>query len=222
MTTYNQIVSKVTNVMKFNTKDSRISKRFILKVLKDTLTQLLSQKWMDRTILNETNLYTNISCFEFEKQDVVKCPIVEFRRCDTLMKSKHPLPKLIFSRLGSSIKEIYSLDYNFKFTFVDKSQYAINKKRRYSLKDEVYVYLDSDMHLYIPDNEIYAVNLTVLTPNPEDVLNCEEKDLCKSNWEYEFKCPDKLLDVVFTQTLQVLGVNRQIRTEENPNNVEGI
>jgi len=223
MTTYKEIVSKVINTLKLNNKDEHISRRFVLKVLQDTTSQLISQKWMDRTILNETNLYSYIPCFEFKKIDTKDCPSIEFRLCKTLMKSKKPLPKLIFSRLGASIKEIVSLDGNYKFILVDESQYRRNKKRQYQIKDEVYIYIGSDMHLYIPDHEIYSVDLNVLTLKTEEISKCSScsDTKCKSNWDFEFKCPDKLLDTVFNQTLQVLGITRQIREDQNPNDVAG-
>lgn len=224
MATNREVVSKVINTLKLNNKDDRMSRRYILKLLRDTTTQLISQKWLDRTILSETNLYTTINCLEFKRIEVKECPSVEFRMCDILMKSKKPLPKLIFSRLGASIKQIVSLDSNFKFTLVDESQYRRNKKRQYKLKDEVYAYLGTDNHLYIPDQEIWSVDLTVLTAYTEDVeacSECSEKNKCRSYWDLEFIVSDKLLDVVFNQALRVLGLSRQIREDQNPNNVAG-
>lgn len=223
MTTYKEIVSKATNILKLNNKDSIISRRFILKVFKDVATTLISQKLLDRTITSETSLYTTIPCFEFKKIETKECGNIEFRYCKTLMKSKKPLPKLVFSRLGASVKEIVSLDGNYRFVFLDKGQYQINKNRKYSIKNEVYIYLDSDNHLYIPDNEIYTVDLTLLTLFPEDskkCSSCSEED-CSSIWNNEFKCPDKLLEVVFQQGMQLLTVNKQIREDENPNGIEG-
>lgn len=223
MPTYKEIVSKVVNTLKLNNRDERIPKRFILKVLKDSAIQLISQKWLDRTILSETNLYTFIPCFEFKKVDSKECPSVEFRFCKTLMKSKKPLPRLIFSRLGASIKSIVSLDGEYSFVFVDESQYRRNKKRQHKIKGEVYIYLGADRHLYIPDEEIYSLDLTILTPDPEDAEDCTacKEANCNSKWDYNFIISDKLADAVFNQTLQVLGLTRQIRDDQNPNGIEG-
>ena len=223
MATNREVVSKLVNVFKYNNKDDRKSRRFLLRILKDTATQLISQKWLDRTILSEANLYTTINCLEFKQITVKECPSVEFRMCDVLMKSVKPLPKLVFSRLGASIKQIVSLDGNFKFTLVDESQYRRNRKRQYKLKDEVYIYLGSDNHLYIPDQEIYSVDLTVLTVHPEDAQDCSEcnDEKCKSFWSFPFIVPDKLLDVVFDRALQVLGMSASVRADENPNNQIG-
>lgn len=218
-----EAVNKIINALKLNNRDEHVSKRFILKLLRDTSSFLLSQKMGERSLVAENNLYTTIPCFEFEKIDAVKCSNIEFRRCKTLMKSVKPLPKLIFSRLGASIKEIVSLDGDYRFVFLEKGQYQRNKRRQNSIEDEVYVYLDSDMHLYIPDRQIFTVDLTVLTPNTEEVKNCSScsDNNCKSNWEEEFVCSDKLESSVFNQVLQILGVSRGVKSDENPNNLTG-
>ena len=225
MPTKIEMVSKVMNLLKLNNRDEHVSRRFVLKLLEDSALFLISQKYGERSILAEMNLYSYIPCFEFEKVESKKCDVAEFRLCNTLMKSKKPLPKLVFSRLGSSIRDIVSLDGNFRFTFVDEVQYRRNKKRQHSLKNEVYIYLGADNHLYIPDHEIFSVDLTVLTTKPEDVDECsscsDEKNKCKNKFLTEFICPDKLLETVFSQTLQTLGLSRQIRSDENPNNIAG-
>jgi hypothetical protein len=218
-----EAVSEVMNTLRLNNKDEHRSRRFILSLLEKNALFLISQKFAERSILAEANLYSYIPCFEFEKIESKKCDVAEFRLCNTLMKSKKPLPKLVFSRLGSSIRDIVSLDGNFKFTFVDEVQYRRNKKRQYSLKNEVYIYLGADNHLYIPDHEIFSVDLTVLTTKPEDADSCSscKEENCEPNWSKNFICPDKLVQTVFSQTLQVLGMNRQIREDENPDGRAG-
>lgn len=221
--TNREIVDKVVNALKYNNKDESISRRFVLKVLRDTAKWLISQKLLDRTLHNELNLYSEISCFEFDKDEVVKCPIIEFRRCKTLMKSKKPLPELVFSRFGASIKNIVSIDGENDFVFITAEQYRRNKKRNVQRKD-IYIYLSTDNYLYIPDNEIYTVDLSVLTLNTDEVEECSEcanKSGCKSGWDYLFPISDKLLEVLFQETIKVLGINRSIIEDQNPNGVQG-
>ena len=221
--TKREFVSKVINALKLNNRDEHISRRFILSIAKGISKTLISQKLLDRTIAQELNLYTTIPCFEFEQIEAKRCPLIEFKMCQVLMKSKKPLPEPVFSRLGASIKDIISLDGNFRFTYLDKGQYQRNKKRQHSLKGEVYVYLDTDMHLYIPDEEIYSIDLTILTMDTEDVEDCSSCNdkKCLSKWDSEFVVSDKLSDTVLNQTLQILGVGRSIRADQNPNSQEG-
>lgn len=222
--TNNTIVSEVVNIFRTNNKDNRIPRRFILKLLQDAASFLIAQKWGERSLLSDTNIYTPIPCFEFKKINVRECPSIEFRYCKTLMKSKKPLPKLLFSKLGGSIKDIVSLDGEYRFTFIDESQYRRNKNRKYKTKNEVYLYLGSDNHLYIPDEEIYTVDLNLLTLDSieaENCSSCSDKNVCESNWDKEFKCADKLLEAVKDLVLQRIGVTKQIRPDQNPDSQEG-
>lgn len=219
-----EIVSEFTNMFRLNNKDNRIPKRFILKTLEDSATFLISQKWAERSLLQDANIFTPIPCFEFEKINTKNCPSIEFRRCDILMKSKKPLPKLMFSKLGGSIRDIVSLDGDYRFTFVDETQYRRNKKRKYSIKNEVSLYIGSDNHLYIPDNEIFSLDLVILTPNVDDAeeaSGCNDGDKCKNKWTSTFVCPDKLLEDVKNMTSQRLGITKSVREDINPNSVEG-
>ena len=217
-----EFVSQISGILKSNNKDNRIPKRLILKVGQDAATFLIAQKLMDRTISSETNLFTTIPCFELEQIESKNCPSLEFRMCRTLMKSKEPLPKLVFSRLGASIRDIVALDGDFIFTFVDETQYRRNKKRQHQLKDQVFVYLGTDNHLYIPDREILSLDLTVLTLDTiavEDCSACKEKD-CRSFWDYEFIASSKLIESVKDMTLQRLSLTRNIVEDNNPNSLE--
>ena len=219
-----EFVSQITGLLKSNNKDNRLPKRLILKTGQDATTFLVAQKLMDRTISSETNLYTTIPCFEFEQIDSKRCPSIEFRMCKTLMRSINPLPKLIFSRLGASIKEIVALDGDFVFTFVDEAQYRRNKKRQHQLKNNIFVYLGTDNHLYIPDREIFSVDITTLTLDTiavEKASGCMERDCTKSFWQYEFIVPDKLLESVKSTTLQRLSAVRTMPEDQNPNSIEG-
>ena len=219
-----EIVSELTNILRLNNKDNRLPKRFLLKLLQDSATFLISQKWGERGLVSDTNLYTYVPCLEFERIDVKECPSVEFRLCNTLMKSKKPLPKLIFSRLGSSVRDINSLDGDYRFVFVDETQYRRNKKRQYKVKNEIYIYLGTDNHLYIPDEEILSIDLTVLTIDvigARESSGCGEKNNCETNnWDEKFICSDKLLEGVKDMALQRLGITKGIRPDINPDGLE--
>ena len=222
--TNRQITSEIINILKSNNKDNRLSRRFVLSLLRDSAEFLIAQKWGERSILMETSLYSFIPCFEFEKTDVKDCPSIEFRFCKTLMKSKNPLPRLVFSRLGSSVKDIVSVDGEFLFTYVDEAQYRRNKKRKYKLKNEVYIYLGTDNHLYIPDHEILSLDLTVLTTDTDgvdDCSSCSESNDCTSAWDKEFICPSKLLEATKDMALSRLGITKSIQNDQNLNGIEG-
>lgn len=216
--TNQELVDNIIVQIRTNDVDSVPPRRFILNTARSITTTLISQKLLERTLTRDTYLYTTINCVEFEKSDRIKCPILDLRRCNTLMKSKKPLPKPIFSRLGSSIKNIRSVDGGFEFTLGYEQQIRRNNNRKYKYDEDIFVYLGTDGHLYIPDNEIYLLSLDLITLETED---CDCEDNCKSAWDYEFKVTDRFLQNVIDYTIQKLVLYKQMPQDQNPNNVEG-
>lgn len=217
-----EVVSQIIGTSKNLNKDEHISRRRVLSIAKTYAKTLISQKLLDRTLNKELNLRTPLKCVEFEIEDVVRCPIIEFRRCKTLMKSKKPIPEPIFSRLGTSIMNVESTDGSTTLTEIDKRKYQNNNNRRFKIEGEVYIYLGEDNHLYIPDHEIYSINLEVITMKNDEV-DCSEckKEECKSGWEYTFTIPQKLEGTLIDMVRQHIFGAKQIYEDENPNGVKG-
>lgn len=218
-----EATSLVFNSLKLINKDDRISRRYVLRIMRSVSKTYISQRLAERSLNFDFNLYTELNCLEMERVESIQCPILDFRLCKILMKSKKPLPDLIFSRLGSSIRDILSVDGMFELRLIDLQKFRRDKKRKYKVK-EVVAYLGIDNHLYIPDEEILAVNANLLTVETDEVDNCSEckKEKCKSGWDYEFICPDRLLDPVIKETLQIItGTVKSIAEDPNPNGADG-
>jgi hypothetical protein len=219
--TNSEAVSKVITSLRALSIDARIPRRYILKVLRDTSKNLIAQKNLDRTLDFDTNLISEIIGFELEKIDTVTTSILTFKRCKTLMKSKKKLPELIFSRLGSSIREITSIDDNLRIKITSLEKYRRDQLRKYKVKNEVYAYIDAEGFLFIPDNEVCGVNIRLITMKTEDVNEANGITSCKSGWDFNFTTPDKLEKVVFEETLRVImGSYKQIRPDLNPDGLE--
>lgn len=216
--TNSEIVSRVQNTLNSVSKDNRIPPRYILQTLRDSATFFISQKMGDRTLYKDTNPYTTISCFEMESFDLIKCDIVEFRRCKSLMRSKHKLPKLIDGKYGHSIKEVTSIDDEFEFEPITLAQYRRNKDRQ---KGDIKYFYVKDDYLYLPDSEVESVNLYLITLHTEDIVTCEKDTSCTSLWDLEFNAPDKLIEPIIAQTVQMITMRKQIPRDENANTDEG-
>lgn len=216
-----EITSRILNGLKSLTKDSRISRRYILKVAQEKAKFLISQKLGENSLYREANLHTGLECFELTKIDTVKCPIVEFRTSHTVMRSKKKLPELIYSKYGSSVKEVTSLDGSAILAPTTPHQYRLNKERKTDHKG-LYFYV-KDGYLYLPDSEIQMVRLSLITLDLYDLQECSEcsDGECKSAWAYEFICSDKLLEAVIQDTLKEVSMTKQIQADQNPNLNEG-
>jgi len=213
-----EFVDLVINQAKDNNIDSVPPRRYILRMGRASSINLIAQKLLERTLFREASLFTTLECIELERSDRVNCPLVDLRRCETLMKSKKPLPKPVFSRLGSSIKNIRSVDGGFEFSIGYDTQIRRDKKRKYSYKSDVTVYIGSDLHIYIPDEEIYHLSLDLITLETE---KCGCGDECKSGWDYEFIVPDRFVKIVIDETVQKILLRKQTPEDQNPNGING-
>lgn len=213
-------VSRVMNEIGSLNKDQYTNRRTILQMLEDKATFLLSQKLLDKSIFRESQIYTHLSCFELEKIDIISCPHIEFKTCQVLMKSKEKLPELIYSRYGAGILNVTSIDGLNSFTAINSRDYPNLKKRKYASSAGLY-YIEKEGYIYIPNFEIYAVNLDLLTLRQEEVSEkstCSKEDCCKSYWEYPLTNSDKLSEVVMREVIQeALSTFKSIRIDENPN-----
>lgn len=219
--TNREAVSKIINPLRLLVKDSHISRRAVLRALRSASKDLITKKLLDRTLQKESKLYTKVECFDLEEIDPKKCSTIEFRRCEILMKSINKIPLPVFSRIGSSILYVESVDGKYQLQVVDMKQYKRNTKRQHQLVDVVYAYIGEDLHLYIPEKEIRSVDLAVLTMHTEGKTGCGEDSECKNAWDAEFICSDKLELAVFEMTLQMLlSTYRQITPDQNPNGIE--
>lgn len=213
-----EIVSRIRNGLNSISKDDRISRRYILHVAKQKATFLISQKLSERSLHRDDSLYKVLDCFEMEAVDVVKCDILEFRRCKSIMKSKCKLPKLIYSRYGSSLKEVITADWEKEFKPTTPSQYR-RDKNRVEKSDYIYYYIKED-YLYLLDTEIELVSLYLISMELESLAEgcgCNDNDECKSLWDYDFIVPDKLGEAVIGETVKEIVMRKQIPLDENPN-----
>jgi len=213
----NNLVSRIQSLLKGTSKDGRISRRLILKTAESKAKFLIAQKLNDRSLYREQNLYQTISCIELIDQDIIRCPIIEFKSCRSLKRSKLKLPELIHSKYGNSLKEVISIDGQYSFEPITPAQYRLNKRRTLKTKTD-YFYVQ-DGYLYLPDSEVEIVDIIILTTDLYELEQCSScsENKCKSAWDFEFICPDKLLEVVIQETIKELSLSKQIREDVNPN-----
>jgi hypothetical protein len=215
--TNSEFTSRVLNGLNSLSKDDKISRRYILHVGKQKSMFYISQKLNDRSLFREDNIYTTLDCFEVERIESVKCDIIEFRQCKSIMKSKKKLPKLIYSRYGNTLKEVTTIDGEKEFKPTTPSQYR-RDKNRVSGTDYINYYV-KDGYLYLLDTEIQIVNLYLLTVETADLDNASSCSTpgCKSLWEYDFIIPDKLEELIIAETVKEIAMKKQLPADENPN-----
>ena len=220
--TYNNLISRVQNTLNSQNKDQYIPKRYILAILKSKIEFLLAQKFNDKSLFRETNLYRWINCIEMEEIDRVKCGKTELMLCDTIMKSRKKLPKLIWSRYGSSVVMVTNIDNSKQYQIISNSAYvSMRKNRNFEMFKGNYAIIYPDNTLYIPDSTVKKVNVLLYTLDESTCDldgNCDENNKsCKCYYDYEFDLPDKIGEVVIGEVLKEVSMRLQIPRDENPN-----
>ena len=219
--TNKELVSRIVNGLRLLNKDEHISRRYVLHVAKNKAKFLISQKLNDKSLFKEDNVYKTLNCLKLKKDDIIKCDVVEFRRCKSLMKSVKKLPEMVYSKYGNSIISVTTIDGETEFLPIILKQFSLLKNRPYAKYVKNNYYYVRDGYLYIPDSEVEFVDVIFIPMSEKEVdeaSDCRECDKCKSSWDYEFICPDKLLEPVIQDTLQeVTNTFRKIAIDENPN-----
>lgn len=221
MRTQGEFVSRVINDLKGLTKDGRVNRRHVLKIGQDKARFLMNQKLDELSLFREEGIVTTLNCFEFEKDSVVKCGIAEFKTCNSLMKSIEKLPEGLSGKNGASIILVSTIDGSEIFKRTNRRRYAELKSLKYRKNLNNY-YLVEDGRMLLPDSTYEALDVQMITTDKKHAETvsscCENKNPCKSLWEYEFVCPDRFYDLVVTDTLSELAnIYRTSVEDSNPN-----
>jgi hypothetical protein len=219
MFTNAEIVGRVINGANALQKDVHLSRRYIIAIAKQKAQAYIAQRWADGTLLGDMDLFTRLTCLELERIDRIECKGEQLPMCEVLMRSKEKLPKMVYSRSGAAILSVTSIDDRTLFQPTTLSAMILRRKRAFGyLRRELYYV--SDEYLYIPDTEVEAVNVVLLAMDKSEAeglkgcgrdADCE----CKSYWDYEFVCPEKLLEYVIGETVnEIAGLRLKVTTDE--------
>ena len=211
-----ELVSRISNQLRAISKDDYISSRFILRTAESIARKFITQKIQRRSIDRDSSMYREMRCIEFEKVDIFSCKHVEFKSCIKLSKSINKITDLIFTRYGSSVKELYSIDRQVSFTESTLYQLRIDSERHSYMPSDTKKFYILDNHIYIPEDVKVLSGLILSTDHYdlEESFGCEKE--CKSAWDYEFICPDSMLEDVIGYTIQNISATKQIPEDEKP------
>lgn len=226
--TYNKVVSMIQGTLNAVAKDTYIPRRLILSVLRSKIEFLVAQKFNDKSLFREINLFRWINCISLEEIDTVTCGHVELQKCSSAMVSRKKLPELIWSRYGASILLVTNAISEKAYTLITPADYINMRKRRgFNKFMGNYAILYPDGKIAIPDSTVKKINILLysldddLENKIDDLSDCKDKDSdsgCKSLWDTELKVPKKIEDAAIMETLKIVSMRLGIPYDANSNN----
>ena len=173
--TYREVVSRIQNHLNTLDKDMFIPRRFILSVVKSKGEFLMAQRFNEKSVFRETNLYDWIRCVELEVVDTVKCGRIELEKCSSAVVSKKKLPKMIWSRYGSSVLMVTNAVDEKEYDLITPSQYIkLRKTRNFEKFAGKFAIIYPDGKIAIPDSSVRLINVLMYS------LDEKKKDFSKS------------------------------------------
>lgn len=204
--------------------DTTISSRYIMylwgtkrsKYLRNDLNNL--QKTIDTSILQTL-------CLELEEVSINQCGLDY--DCETIMRTKKPIPKPLELHLKSAITSVKSTNrIDVPFNFVEKSRAIYSKFSPFG--KAIYSFLDDDMHIYlISESEVVkmieCITVTGIFEDPLDLKNytncckCETPTTCFNEDTTEYPLQAHHIDSIREEIIQTLIRTLQI-PEDKANN----
>lgn len=218
--TYGDVVSRIQNHLNTLDADMFIPRRFILSVIKSKTEFLMAQKFNDKSLFRETNLFKWIKCINLEEVDTISCGRLELQTCKTAMVSEKELPNLIWSRYGPSILLVTNIEDTKKYELITPSDYiGMRKRSSFEKFKGRYAIIYPDGKIAIPDSTVKKVNVLLFTldEKADDISECGDNNDCKSYWDTEYNAPTKIREVAIQEALKDIAMRVSIPKDELPN-----
>jgi hypothetical protein len=226
---YNEAVSMIQGALNAQAKDTYIPRRLILSVLKSKAEILMAQKFNDKSLFREINLFKWARCIRLEEIDTVNCGKIELQKCSSAMVSECELPELVWSRYGASILMVTNVLDEKEYTLITPADYInMRKKRGFEKFMGRYAILYPDGRIAIPDSTVKKINILLYSLDEaiddkiDSMSDCGEENHtnygCRNRWETEFNVTKKVRDAAIAEALKFLSIRMQIPLDANPNN----
>lgn len=189
MATIRKIVYDIREGVKQYQDDTELDDRWIIylynnkraKYLRQDLNNL--QKVIDNSVLQKF-------CLELEEVNVDECGLSY--ECETIVRSKQPIPKPLDLNLGSAITSVKPNNkIALSFNFVNKERAILSKHSPF--KNNIYAFIDTDLYIYLVSESdavklMDCITVTGVFEDPlalanyknccgcNDALNCFDED----------------------------------------------
>jgi hypothetical protein len=216
-----QIISDIVGDLRALNLDDRVSKKYILSKLRSFAAILIKRDADTRRLLRISEIWTNVPCVELCEVPIVDCCDIDIPNCQTVMKSRKPLPDLLQTQ-NKELLQIFNPKWSREFKLITPQEYKNIIDREFHDPRLKYFWLDNN-YIIVPDALVTDVRVRGVFVSPADAnkLNScipSNEQECVSILDQPFVCPDYLVGPVKQETLKDLfSFYKRNVVDENPN-----
>jgi hypothetical protein len=215
MTTINDAVSRVRNVLKSVKEDVFMTDRFIYSVILKYAKMLIRRQDNEMKIFRVQSLFKNLPCVELIEVDKVEACCTGIKSGCTIMRTKDRLPAVLDGAYGPIIRTVASVDGSILVYHTYPSAYVrLTHTSGYKYnKNKYYWFLDG--YLYLPNVAWEAVSVTALFEENISVYSCSEDDDCALAQDRQMPVPEYLFAEIEQYTIKELLTAGQIPVDSS-------
>lgn len=229
--TTRQFISDIQTSIRAVSADSYIPPRFIFYEAQNIISDFLKKDNDAKKKLSRlADGWSEIDCVELEEVEVIKCPDIDVRLCEKLMRSKFKLPEIYSYSYGNIINHVASVNFSYFFDPTNPRQWNNIQKRQYKDRNKYYYFILNNF-LYIPVPKGVELPVEVVRikaffmdqskveeyKNLADCKDCSRSDNCKSPLDYDMVVPSYLINDVKKELInRLISVYFKIIPDQYP------
>lgn len=220
----NKIVYDVREQLKQYTNDSDIDDRYILYLYNIKRAKYLRQE------LNNFQRTTDVTatqtlCLELEEVNILQCGLD--LDCETIIRTKQPIPKPLELHIKSSITSVRPVNrISVPFSFLSKERAIYSQYSPFN--KSIFAFLDNDLHIYLLSELdtlklMKCITVTGVFEDPLELANyynccgCEQPKECFIIDETDYPLQPHYIDLIKNEIVNELAGKYKI-PEDKENN----
>lgn len=215
MTTINDAVSRVRNVIKGVKEDIFMTDRFIYSIIIKYAKMLIRRQDNEMKIFRVQSLFKTLPCVELVEVDKVEACCEGIKSGCTIMRTKERLPAIIDGAYGPIIRTVASVDGSILVYHTYPSAYVrLTHSSGYKYNKSFY-YWFLDGYLYLPNVQWEGVSVTALFEENVSLYTCLSEDDCSLAQDRQIPVPEYLFAEIEQYALKEILTTGSIPADSN-------
>ena len=201
MTTINETISRVRNLLKGVIEDAFITDRFIYTVILKYSKALIRRQDNESKLMQFDSLFQVLPYVELIEVDTIEADCAGIKTGCTIMRTKNKLPKVFNGSIGPIFRAITPIDGSDTFQQTRAAIYvAFNKSTNFKYNKTKYFWYKNG-YLYFPNITWDAVSIEGMWEEPIGDYCGVDSDACEQIQDTEFNIPDYLYAEIEQMTI---------------------